>query len=298
MLQYCHNVACSIPHTHTHTPTQPRNDDHHEENLDGCLTIQQLQCATGTHNVPSKPNRANGGPKSSKLKPLKTEKSRKSPNIHHQIPNVNMDIPSLLTSKQTTPTILLPYTISDGQNDYYSTLNLPHLSPASPGSLHSPMIPSPQGSQLYQQAYQLSPKMAQASGVYPCNHASPHTTSNGNMYSSNPASPMQVAYSPGQPLMRLQPPSSANMYPQQSNGPLAPNGLLEPQSNMSIQQSFIPSHPPPNYSEATGLAGGTVEYVQIPLGPGFQPLLVGSEFPANHLAALPPGNETHGDIQY
>ena len=70
---------------------------------------------------------------------------------------------------------------------------------------------------------------------------------------SDPASPMQISYSPAQPPMQLS--TSTDVY--------ADNGKLP------YPQLTHYSQPPPNYSEAVGIAPIVGEFEQIQPDSGF-----------------------------
>lgn len=211
----------------------------------------------------------------------------------------------------------MPYMVNGNPPHYYQVppSSFPvssYFSPTSPSVLHSPMMPSPEQQcsplqispnahplpQVGAQAYQVSPKMAQLSpitGAFPslANQPSPNAT--GSMYSSNPASPMQAVYSPAQPPMRVTATNSVYQHNSGMGEVLHPHIPANYSNHLAVDiphpgQQYIPPHPPPEYSEATGLSK-----VQLALTlPGMQPLAVGSEYPANHLPALPEhGTRSH-----
>ena len=197
------------------------------------------------------------------------------------------------------PPPLIPYTMAEAHHsNYYLPSPFPahrhHLAPPSPGTLPSPMMPSPEQCsppqispsshpqpQVCLQAYQVSPKMAQLS---PGSSAFPNCQSSTNgVYSSNPASPMQVAYSPGQPLARVA--STNNIY-QQCNGMYTETPSMSVGNlGMSIPLQHMPFHPPPPYTEATSSH----------FMPGSYPLAIASEYPQHHIPALPGAGLPHGN---
>ncbi len=273
-------------HTHTHTNTQPRSDHQFDsDNLSSCLKVQPLSCnatgAAGSHGASSSScSKSHKSSKSTKLKPLKTEKSPKVPSIavHHH-PGYGTDL--------CGPPQLMPPLSEAPPSDYYHgyTSHGSHLGPVSPGGghgmMHGSMISPPShhsgSAAAAVQGYQLqSPKMAQlspGSAAFPSNQASHPAPP--PIYTSDPASPMQVTYSPNsaQPLMQMT-----------SSGAGADNMALYHDSLMNtnnghnvVSVAFTaagqaasiglhhPPHilptqflPPPNYSEAVALnsAGG------------------------------------------
>ena len=280
-------------HTHTHAliNIQPRSDHQFDaDNLSSCLKVQPLSCnaaggtvsGAGSHGASSSSsNKSHKSNKSTKLKPLKTEKSPKIPSIavHHH-PGYSTDL--------CAPPQLMPSSLSEAPppSDYYHgyTSHVSHLGPVSPGGgmLHGSMISPPShhsgsAAAAAVQGYQLqSPKMAQlspGSAAFPSNQASPHPAPP-PIYTSDPASPMQVTYSPnsahGQPLMPQMTSSGAG-----DNMALYHDSLMNTNNGHNVvsvaftaagQAASIGLHhpphilptqflPPPNYSEAVALNG-------------------------------------------
>ena len=273
---FLHTHTHTHTQTHTHTYTQPRSDGHFDagDSLSSCLKVQPLSCTPASTSSSTKPHKSNNALKSSKLKPLKTEKSPRIPSIavhHHPYEN------------ELCPPQLIP-TLSEAPADYYHPYTaIPshggHLAPLSPGGgglLHnSPamIVPHSQPHSTSVQGYQLqSPKMAQlspGSAAFPSNQASPHPAPP-PIYTSDPASPMQVAtvYSPSQPLIQMTSSADNMMYHNSlmngdnsggghsvvsvaftAAGQAANIGLHHPQH----QPHFLP---PPNYTEAVALNNG------------------------------------------
>lgn len=205
---------------------------------------------------------------------------------------------------QPQPPPLVPYTMAEPHHsNYYLPSPFPahrhHLAPPSPSMLPSPMMPSPEQCspsqtspsshpqpQVCLQAYQVSPKMAQLSpGSCAFPNCQPSCNPTSNVYSSNPASPMQVAYSPGQPLARIA--STNNLY-QQCNGTYTePPSVSTGNLGMSVPLQHVPFHPPPDYTEATSLNG-------THFMPCSYPLAIASEYPDHHMPALPGAGHPHG----
>ena len=285
---------------------QPRNDNQSEDALDACLTIQSLHTNSSLHPPSGSGKNSNkGGSSGTKQRHVRPKKERSEHGTARVTIQHHPPIDEAPPKYSLKPP--MPYMVNGNPPHYFPPSSFPvssYFSPASPSVLHSPMMPSPEQQcsplqispnahplpQVGPQAYQVSPNMAQLSpisGAFPsiANQPSPNATS--SMYNSNPASPMQVVYSPAQPLMRVT--STNSVYQQNGMGELLnshipsaytdhPGVHMPPHS-----QQYIPSHPPPEYSEATGLSKAQLALTL----PGMQPLAIGSEYPANHLPALP-----------
>ena len=264
---------------------QPRNDGEvGDATLDGCLTIQSLQCNSGHSSTSSK---STLGTKSKhKLKPVQLNKPHSDKTMASITIQHHPHQPVTHYTQKLPPPLVPCTTMTDAHPpSYYPASSFPshnmHLAPPSPAMLPSPIIPSPEQcsplqispsehpqSQVCPQAHQVSPKMAQlspGSGAYP-NYQPPTSC----IYSSNPASPMQVAYSPGQPHARIT--STNNLY-QHCNG-------MDSNISMSVPLQYIPPHPPPDYTEAVSLNG-------THFMPSDYPLAIASEYPQHHTPALP-----------
>ena len=270
-------------YTHTHTHMQPRNDHHFDgDNLSSCLKVQPLSSTAASSSSSTKSHRSNSTTKSSKAKPPKAEKSPRVPSIavHHHPFGTELCSPQLITS--------LPEPPSDYYHQYGSHSR--HLAPLSPRSMQlhdSPsMIPSQSDSASTVLAhsaptvlpYQLqSPKIGQlspGSAAFPSNQASSHSGPP-PIYTSDPASPMQVAYSPNsQPLVQMT--SSADMY---HDSLLNGHNVISvaftaagQAANMGLHHHHHHPHPPPppqhpphflpppNYTEAVALNNGIPQH--------------------------------------
>ena len=235
------------------------------------------------------------------LKPIKIEKEPGSPQVaniavhhyHHQLPENNDPI-FTTSSQHPPPPPLAPYSAAN-----HPTLSSSHSHPmygmqglevhhnmmsSSPGMQHSPMVHSPKqcstgtihhmsnNEHRLPHTHSQHPQQLTAaqSSMYVSSVPSP---SNGCLQMADPASPMQVGYSPAQPTMQMS--SSGNIYNMVGTNNLSP---------FSSTQAGLHPPPPPNYSEAIGLGGGG-EYAQMAIG--YQSIPLGSEFPMNQVAALP-----------
>ena len=122
--------------------------------------------------------------------------------------------------------------------------------------------------------------------------SSPHPLPANTSVSADPTSPMQVVYSPAHPLIRMS--SGGTLYQQTSSASFTDNQL----PNMSLHPApslpppYLPHHPhPPQYS-VTGIVAGR-EFGGQDLTGMHPPMVVGSEFPSHHLAALPRNDPPH-----
>lgn len=275
-------------HAKTHQlRKKPRNDDlQSEEPLDGCLTIQALNSAHH-HHAPSATNKspsktvAGSNSNNNRPRPKPQPKAGKLKPHNNHPPSLVMPHPppQLLHDQQQHPAMFgrhhqhqhhtqqpaVTFTMgSSSHSDYYpngaggSFPQQPgHLGPPSPattaGMLHSPGCLSTMQSSGLQPLHQLSPN-----GVtFYSNQPSPLTPGNcchGNIYASNPNSPMQIAYSPVNPVHH-------HVIGHYHDNPYV-----------------APPHPPPNYSEAMNI-------------PELQTVAVATEFPAEqHMAAVSGGS--------
>ncbi len=194
---------------------------------------------------------------------------------HH--PSAPLDPPPAYTMRPPPP--MIPYTMADGNPPHYyqhllPAFTAPHMAPTSPGMLHSPMVPCAEDcsplqilpgshphSQASAQAYQVSPKMAHISpvsgalpnGTYAA-QPSPNPLPTSCMYQSNPGSPMQVVYSPAQPLLRGN--SNSNLYMQCNGADEVIHLPHPPVSSMATTPGLLQHLPLPEYSHAMTLGGG------------------------------------------
>ena len=196
---------------------QPRSDTSSEEMLGGCLTIQPIQ---------------NGNATDTTLPKLKSIKSENAP-IKSTKPSVKK-VPS-------NPSRLPPHAAEHNATLFYSNSNGHHLGP----SAMQTAIPYNQTSRVTSQAPTLN-----------VSHLPAYSTTglpiNTDLYTADPASPMQTAY----------PQMGANGFPMEHCPPM-----------MVHAEDPIPSHPPPNYSQATA----TSLYAQLP--PNYDSLMIGNEYP-------------------
>ena len=259
--------------------------------LDSCLTIQSLQCSSSRSSASSKSTLTNKS--RHKLRPAQLNKLHLD---QKTVPSITIHYhPHDPATHYSQKLPLVPCTVTNVHPpSYYPASSFPshsmHLAPPSPDMLPSPIIPSPEQcsplqifplehpqSQACLQAHQVSPKMAQLSPgscAYP--NCPPPTSC---IYSSSPASPMQVAYSPGQPHVRHA--STNNLY-QHCNG--------VDSTSTSLPLQYVPPHPPPDYTEAISLNG-------THFMPSDYPLVIASEYPQHHIPALP-GIEPPHSAQY
>lgn len=202
------------------------------------MTVQALQ------NGNSNGNNITGNLKLTKLKCIKSEKTSNSGEKAHTETSLNQQF-----SPQQA---VLQYRPGEGSNEYYTPLaSNGHTDPASPGGIIGAQCsPSATHSQMAA-TYPTSKEniLPQAMNMY---HLQPYTSNmSSNLYTADPASPMQTAY----------PQMAANDFPMEANP-------------MLVQHSqSLPSHPPPNYTEATA----TAPYTHLP--PNYNSIMIGTNYP-------------------
>lgn len=153
-----------------------------------------------------------------------------------------------------------PYGMDRGSCEssrYYTTFTSNHLAEqGSPSGIMDSIIP------LHHSYEQESSDVGQHSpgmGSFLPSHTSPPKST---LYGSDPASPMQTVY------------SNANEYPPEGSNDI---GLLMP-----------PSHPPPNYTEATTTRHHLHQgHLFNHMPPHYDSIVVGTEYPPHITAALP-----------
>lgn len=196
---------------------QPRSD----EKLGGCLTIQALQCGSTSN---SSSQNITSDQKPAKHKPIKSEKNTRA--LMQNVLSVGKMVQchnDILLNQRLGQQHAIPQYMMGG---HYPQLDLGPTSPggmmASPLSMSDQCTPTVIQSQapLPHQNYDQSSK---GSTILPT-YTSALSSSN-NFYTADPASPMQTT------LLHMR-----------SNG-FPPEGA---------NTMTVPSHPPPNYTEATG----------------------------------------------
>lgn len=144
--------------------------------------------------------------------------------------------------------------------------------------------------------FPMSPKMAASATTYPSAQASPVSC----VYNSDPASPMQVTYSPAQPPATAMILSSANVYTQ-CNGeamhlpPSTTTYTLSHASSLAsatlLQADYLSSQPQPPISGTVGGYGDGAGYGLVSMNPNILPASMSADFPPQHLPVpVFPGN--------
>ena len=229
---------------------QPRNGSQ-DEDLDECLTIQGFHFGLAQS--------AANGHKFTRHKSIKTEKDIGEA-ISHNGTSVGKMVHDTqrLQQQQIAPT----YMIGDGNSNGYYTAALScngHINPsssgvmmASPTSIGNQCSPSVINSQVSDNCYESTlPGVMNA-------YLPTYSSASGDVHAANPTSPMQTSYTPVQSVFPLE---GANTM------------------------HSVPSHPPPNYTEATSMTGD-IHYGHFP--PNYDSIMsTASEYPSHLPANLP-----------
>lgn len=215
------------------TPMQLRSDMSHEEDLDGCLTVQALQFGM--------PSSTANNQKPTKQKSIKREKGTRALDVYDSIVaslgKRNTPFTQRLQQQQPVPHCLIDQGTSDG---YYVTLGSDgHIGSSSQGVMASPMsivnqcspsVVPPQVATCHYRQFSKLPTLPVTSAptytsalIPPSNH----------LYTADPASQIQT-----------------NTYSHMPEGACT----MQP----------VPYYPPPNYTEATAMTGDMNYHGHLP----------------------------------
>lgn len=207
---------------------------------------------------------AANGHKCARHKPIKTEKDIGVPSetILHNGTSVGKMVHE--TPRLQQQHIAPMYMLGDGNSNGYYTTALScngHVNPSSPGV----MMASPTS-----RVNQCSPSVINSQAVVNCyestlpgvSYLPTYKSASSDVHAANPTSPMQTSY-----------PHVQSVFP------------LEGANTMHS----VPSHPPPNYTEATSSMTGDMHYGHFP--PNYDSVMTASEYPSHLPAANLP--KTH-----